>query len=60
MLFKEPKEMAINTHGYIEITDDFLIPSTENWFCDNEVISQDDNASFHRVKGIKAFLKKIL
>lgn len=63
MLFKEP-EMAIittttNTHVYIEITDDFLIPSTENWFGDNEVISHD-NASFHRVKGIKAFLKESL
>ena len=46
---------AINVHIYIEILDKFLIPLTENWFGDEEVIFQDDNLSCHRAKGIKDF-----
>ena len=46
---------AINAHGYIKILDPFLISLIENWFSEDEVIFQDDNASCHKVKGIKAF-----
>lgn len=37
-------------HEYIEILDNFIIILTEDWPSD-EVIFQDDNASFHRTKG---------
>lgn len=43
---------SINAQVYIEILDSFLIPSIENMF----VIFQDDNASCHRAKTVKAFL----
>ena len=62
MSFKGPGKKVIttsliNAHDmYIEILDNFLIQSIENWFDHNEVISQDYNASCHRAKGIKAFL----
>ena len=61
MLFKTHGEIAaltsiINAHLYIEILDNFLIQSAENWFGD-EVNFQDDNASCHRTKRIKAFLQ---
>ena len=46
---------TINAHVYNEILDNFLIPSIENWFGDNEVIFQEDNTSCHRAKEIKAF-----
>ena len=36
----------------------FLIPSIENWFGDDEVIFQDDNASCYWVKGIKEFIQE--
>ena len=44
------REMAIITstisaHIYIEFLDNFLIPSVENRFGNDEVISQDDNTS---------------
>ena len=47
MSFEGPGEMAIinsiiNIHVYIEILDNFLIPTIENWFGNNEVIFQDD------------------
>ena len=40
---------------YIKILDNFLIPLIENWFGDNEVIFQNDNASCHKAKWIKVF-----
>ena len=40
----------------IEILDNFLIPSIENWFGDDEKIFLFDNSSYHMGKGIKAFL----
>ena len=45
MSFKEPGKMVIiaseiNAHVFIEILDNFLVPSIENWFCD-EVIYKD-------------------
>ncbi len=43
---------------YIEILDTFLIPSEEKKFSDNDVIFQDDNASCHRAKSMKAFLQE--
>ena len=63
MSFKGPSEMAIiistiNTHMYINILDNFLIESIENWFGDDEVIFQDDNLSCQRAKRNKAFFRK--
>ena len=53
---KGSEEMAtitlINVHIFIEILNNFLIPSIKNCFGDNEIILQN-NASFHRAKGIK-------
>ena len=43
----------INAHLNIEILDKFLIPTIENWFGDDEIIFQDNNASCHRTKVIK-------
>ena len=47
---------TINAHVYIEILDNFLISSLENWFGDDEVIFQDifqdRNVLSHTVKGI--------
>ena len=65
MSFKRPREMAIisstiHTGAYIEILDNFLIPSIENRFSDDEVIFQEDNASCLRAKEIKAFLQERL
>ena len=48
---------TINSHVYVEILDNFLIPSIENGFGE-EAIFQDDNASCHRAKEIKAFLQE--
>ena len=42
---------------HTEILDNFLIPSTENWFGDNEVIFKDNNASFLRAKSFNVFLQ---
>ena len=39
---------TINTHVYNEIRDNFLIPILENWFGDDEVIFQYNNAFFCR------------
>uniref|UniRef100_A0A8B9JPA9 Transposase Tc1-like domain-containing protein n=1 Tax=Astyanax mexicanus TaxID=7994 RepID=A0A8B9JPA9_ASTMX len=47
---------SINAQVYIDILDSFLIPSIEQMFGDNEIIFQDDNASCHRAKTVKAFL----
>lgn len=47
---------SINAQVYIDILDSFLIPSIENMFGDGEIIFQDDNASCHRAKTVKAFL----
>ena len=40
----------INARMYIEILDNSFFPSIENWFGDDELIQQDDNASSHRTK----------
>ena len=40
--------LTINIHVYFEILASFLIQSVENWFGDDEVIFQEDNASCHR------------
>ena len=48
---------TINAHVYIEILDNFLIPSIENWFGD-EFIFQDDNASYHGAKRIKTLFQE--
>uniref|UniRef100_A0AAR2K6C9 Transposase Tc1-like domain-containing protein n=1 Tax=Pygocentrus nattereri TaxID=42514 RepID=A0AAR2K6C9_PYGNA len=47
---------SINAQVYIDILDSFLIPSIEQMFGDDEIIFQDDNASCHRAKTVKAFL----
>ena len=44
-----------NAQVEIDILNTFLIPSIENRFGD-EVIFQDDDASCHRAKNVKAFL----
>ena len=44
------KVLIIYAHAGTEIQDNFSIPTAENWFHDNEVIFQGDNASCHRVK----------
>uniref|UniRef100_A0A3B5QWB7 Tc1-like transposase DDE domain-containing protein n=1 Tax=Xiphophorus maculatus TaxID=8083 RepID=A0A3B5QWB7_XIPMA len=49
---------SINAQVYIDILDSFLIPSIEQMFGDDEVIFQDDNASCHRAKTVKAFLEE--
>ena len=41
---------------FIEILNIFFIPSIENWFSSDVFIFRDDNAPFHRAKGLK-FLK---
>ena len=46
---------ATNALVYPDILEDILISSLENWFGDDEVIFQDDNASCQRAKEIKAF-----
>ena len=45
-------------HLYFQIRDNFLVPEIENWLGDDEIILQDDNASCHWAKRIKAFLQK--
>ena len=49
---------TINAHVYIEIQDNLLIPSIENWFGDDEIIFQENNAPCHRAKGSKAFFQE--
>ena len=51
---------TINVHVYLEILDNFLILSIENWFSDDddEVVIQDDNASCYKAKVFKADLQK--
>uniref|UniRef100_A0A3B5LXN8 Tc1-like transposase DDE domain-containing protein n=1 Tax=Xiphophorus couchianus TaxID=32473 RepID=A0A3B5LXN8_9TELE len=49
---------SINAQVYIDILDSFLIPSIEQMFGDDEIIFQDDNASCHRAKTVKAFLEE--
>ena len=56
-----PEEIAIitwivNAHVYIEIINNFLISSIENWFRDDEIIFQGYDTPFQRAKGIKAVL----
>ena len=51
-LFKGPEEIAIiastiSVHMYNEILENFLISLIENWFGNDEVIIQDNNASCH-------------
>ena len=50
-------EMAIIA-STINAYDSFLIPLIEIWFGDDEVISQNDNASCHKAKGFKVFLRE--
>ena len=62
MSFKRPGEIVIITSTIsadvsIGVLNNFLIPSIENWFGD-EVIFQDNNASYHRAKGTKAFFQE--
>lgn len=45
----------VNAQVYIEVLDTFVIPSVKRRFGDEDVISQDDNASRHRAKSIKKF-----
>ena len=50
---------AISAHVDIEILDNFRIPSTENWFLDDEVIFF--KTVMHRdteQKGLKPFFRK--
>ena len=50
---------TINTEIYIQISDSFLIPpSEENKFGDKEIDFQDVNTSSHKAKRIKTFLPK--
>ena len=49
---------AINAHLYIEILNNFLIPSIENWFSHDEVIFDNDKASGYCAKGMKAFIQE--
>ena len=63
MSFKGSVEMTIitstiNTHVDTEILDNFHIPKKKNWFDDDEVILQGDNASCHKAKKIRDFLQK--
>lgn len=63
MSFKWPGKTAfitskINAYVYIEIPDNFLIPSRENWLGDDEIIFQADNVSCHRANAIKVFLRE--
>ena len=63
MLFKCQTKMAIflstiNTHECIGILDNFQFSSTENWFGVDEVIFQDDSASYYIAKRIKTFHQK--
>ena len=57
--FKGTGEMVIitltfNAHVYSDIQNNFLIPSIENWFGDDEANFQEDNASCHN-KGDSSF-----
>uniref|UniRef100_A0A8B9RED8 Tc1-like transposase DDE domain-containing protein n=1 Tax=Astyanax mexicanus TaxID=7994 RepID=A0A8B9RED8_ASTMX len=47
---------SINAQVYIDILDSFLIPSIEQMFGGDEINFQDDSASCHRAKTVKAFL----
>lgn len=49
---------TLSAQVYIEILDTFLLPSMEEKFGDDEVIFQDDNASCHSAKSVKAFLQE--
>ena len=57
MSFKGSKTISDHNSNsqYIEILDNFLIPSIENWFGNDEVILRNDNGSCHRTKEIKTF-----
>ena len=48
--------LTVNIKVYIQILDNFLIPSIENMFDDKEVICQDENVPSHRAKRVKTFL----
>lgn len=48
----------VNSESYIHILENFLIPSIEVWFEDSpNFIFQDDNASCHRSKAVKDYLR---
>ena len=49
---------TINSYVYIENLDNFLIPLMENWLKDDEIIFQDNYASYYREKWIKVFPQK--
>ena len=49
-----------DAHAYIEMLDNFLIPLIENWFSDDKIIFQSNNAICHKAKGIKVFFRKCI
>ena len=55
---------TINEHVYIEILDNFHIPSIENWFDDNEIKNdfpfQVDDTTFSKRKELKHFFRKAI
>ena len=51
-------DKTIDAYEYIEILDDFIITSNENWFVDEEVIFQDNNESGHGAKRDYSFFQE--
>ena len=49
---------TINIQVYVEILDNFLIPSIENWFSDDEAIFRMMIHVVTEQKGLKLFLLK--
>lgn len=43
---------AVNAQGDIDMFNTFLVQSIENRLGDNEVIFQDDNASWYRAQSV--------
>ena len=50
---------TINAEVSIEVLENFLIMIIDNWFGDDEVIFQNDDATCQKAKGIRAFLWEI-
>ena len=50
--------VTINSEIYMQVLEEFLIPSIESWFLDsNDFHFQQDNASCHRSKIVQKYLK---
>ena len=49
---------TINAHVYIEILNNFLILSIENWFCDNEAIFRSIMHFITEQRELKLFSRK--